>query len=495
MSAEAAIAMNRFGLGARPGRTAPESPQDALLAQIKAYQARPDIIAALPSRADIVMALKDYRADKKVSKAAGTAPGKDKHPGAKRKALMPEEGREGSDAPGLEDPQNPTRKAIRNFYVGATQARMQNALATDQDFPERLVHFWANHFAVSADKLPVVALAGNYEFEAIRPHIMGNFGELLAAAIRHPAMLIYLDQAISVGPTSQLAKFAASRPKNQRKIGLNENLAREIMELHTLGVRTGYAQSDVTEFARALTGLTTSGANSIIPKRFLDGGSQPGDTVFAAIMHEPGSRTIMGKTYSQQGEAQARAILADLAVHPATARHIATKLARHFVSDDPPASLIQRLERSFLQTGGDLPSLYRTLVQSPEPWAPVQAKFKSPWEWTVSALRAVGAVQMPIQAAPAVTMQQMGQAIWQPESPAGYPDTAAEWAGSNALMRRVELAERIALRSAGRIDARELATTLLPQFVGKATQEAIARAESPAQGLALLLVSPEFLRR
>ncbi len=495
MSADAAIAMNRFGLGARPGNNIAGDARDALLRQIRTYQPQPAAIAGLPSRAEIMSAFRAYQMDKKAAKADGVVPEKTKRVGKKRKGSMPGAAMEGSTSPGLDDPQNPTRKAIRNFYVAATQARLVNALSTDQDFPERLVHFWSNHFAVSIDKLPVVALAGNYEFEAIRPHIMGKFGELLSAAIRHPAMLIYLDQAVSVGPTSQLAKFVANRPKNQRKIGLNENLAREIMELHTLGVRTGYAQSDVTEFARALTGWTTIGANNVIPKRFLDGGSEPGDTVFAAIMHEPGNRTIMGKVYAQQGEAQARAILADLAVHPATARHIATKLARHFVADDPPDALVQRLETNFLETGGDLPSLYRTLIQSPEAWMQAQQKFKSPWEWTVSALRAVGASRMPIQAVPAVTMQQMGQPIWQPESPAGYADTAAEWAGGNALMRRVELADRIAARSADRIDARELAVSLLPQIVGKATQEAIARAESPAQGLALLLVSPEFLRR
>ena len=224
-------------------------------------------------------------------------------------------------------------------------------------------------------------------------------------------------------------------------------------------------------------------------------GAQPGDMVFADIMHEPGARSIMGRKYDQQGEAQARAVLADLAVHPSTARHIATKLARHFVADDPPETLIKRLEANFLKTGGDLPSLYRTLIDSPEAWSERPVKFKSPWEWTVSALRAVGARRMPIPAAPAVTLQQMGQPIWQPGLPAGFADTTAEWAGGNALMRRVELAERIAQRTANRIDARSLSAKLLPDMIGKGTQDAIARAESPSQGLALLLVSPEFLRR
>ncbi len=503
MSAKA-IAMNRFGLGAKAGVAAPDDPKKWLSAQIDAYQASPAFMADLPSRADIVGVFKDYQMGKRADKAAGTKPANPKNGKGKNKgnqAEMPASddmemsAEERAVMAGLDDPESPTRKSIRNFYVDATQARLKNALVTRQDFPERLVHFWSNHFAVSIDKLPVVALAGNYEFEAIRPNIMGKFSDLLVAAVRHPAMLVYLDQAQSIGPTSQLAAFVANGQKNQRTLGLNENLAREIMELHTLGVRTGYSQTDVTEFARALTGNSVTGFSNAIPKRFINGGSAPGETVFVPIMHEPGKRTIMGKTYGQDGQAQARAVLNDLAVHPATARHIATKLARHFVADDPPASLVQRLEADFLKTGGDLPSLYRTLIQSPEAWQPQSAKFKSPWEWTVSALRGVGAERMVIQAAPAIALQQLGQPIWQPQSPAGYADTNAEWAGGNALMRRVELAERIATRTAETIDARALASQLFPDAVSQPTAEAIARAESPAQGLALLLVSPEFLRR
>lgn len=497
----AAIAMNRFGLGAKASASAPGDPKKWLVAQIDAYQPRPAAIAQLPSRSEIVGVFKDYQMGKRAEKAAGKNQAKPKSGKRKRdqaemagddKEMSPEER---AVMAGLDDPESPTRKAIRNFYVDATQARLENALTTQTDFPERLAHFWSNHFAVSIDKLPVVALAGNYEFEAIRPNIMGRFSDLLVAAIRHPAMLIYLDQAVSVGPGSQLAQFVANRKRNQRELGLNENLAREIMELHTLGVRTGYSQADVTEFARAMTGVSVTGFSNAIPKRFINGGSAPGETVFIPIMHEPGSRKIMGKSYGQNGEAQARAVLNDLAIHPATARHIATKLARHFITDDPPEALVQRLETDFLKTGGELASLYRILIQSPEAWQPQPAKFKTPWEWTISALRGVGAQRMPTQAAAAVTLQQLGQPVWQPKSPAGYADVAAEWAGGNALMRRVELAERIARRTADQVDARALANILLPDTVSGTTAETIARAESPSQGLALLLVSPEFLRR
>lgn len=496
----ASIAMNRFGLGALANGDAPGDPKKWLTAQIDGYQALPAAIAGLPDRAEIVGIFKDYQMGKHADKAAGKSPDKPKRGKGKRgqdvgdeAELSPEER---AVMAGLDDPESPTRKAIRNFYVQSTKVRLENALTTRTDFAERLVHFWSNHFAISIDKLPVVALAGNYEFEAIRPNIMGKFSDLLSAAVRHPAMLIYLDQAQSVGPKSQLAEFVANRPRNQRKLGLNENLAREILELHTLGVRTGYSQTDVTEFARAMTGLSVTGFTNAIPKRFMNGGGEaPGDTVFVAIMHEPGSRTIMGKSYAQAGQGQAQAVLADLAVHPATAKHIATKLARHFVADNPPSSLVQKLEANFLKTGGDLPSLYRTLIDAPEAWQAQPAKFKSPWEWTVSALRAVGSQQMPIQAAPAIALEQLGQPIWRPQSPAGYADTAAEWAGGNAIMRRVEFAERVAGRTANRVDARMLAPKLLPGAVSMLTTEAIARAESPSQGLALMLVSPEFLRR
>ena len=193
-----------------------------------------------------------------------------------------------------------------------------SALTTDSPFVERLVHFWANHFAVSVDKLPVIGLAGLLEFEAIRPHVLGRFSDMLLAVEQHPAMLVYLDQAQSIGPNSRAGELAAMRGGKQR--GLNENLAREIMELHTLGVRTGYSQADVTEFARALTGWTVSGLGRGPAARPI--GGVPGQFVFADILHEPGARTIVGKSYDQPGEAQARAVLRDLAASPATARHL-----------------------------------------------------------------------------------------------------------------------------------------------------------------------------
>jgi uncharacterized protein (DUF1800 family) len=329
------------------------------------------------------------------------------------------------------------------------------------------------------------------EFEAIRPNLFGRFSDLLLAVEQHPAMLVYLDQAQSIGPNSEVGRFAARRGGKQR--GLNENLAREIMELHTLGVRTGYSQADVTEFARALTGWTVSGIGRGRVARFV-GGSGNGDFHFAEALHEPGPRTLLGKTYSQRGEAQARAILLDLAANRATARHVSTKLARHFAGDDPPAAMVDRLTAAYLASGGDLPTVYRALVDSPEAWAPQPLKFKTPWEWSVSALRAVGDTEVE-GVATAAMLKQLGEPTWQPGSPAGWDDIAASWAAPEALMRRVEIAQRLAARAGSGIDARALADRILPGSVSESTRTAVARAESPQEGLALLLVSPEFVRR
>jgi uncharacterized protein (DUF1800 family) len=281
---------------------------------------------------------------------------------------------------------------------------------------------------------------------------------MLLAVEQHPAMLVYLDQAQSIGPNSQAGMFAAMRGGKAR--GLNENLAREIMELHTLGVRTGYSQADVTEFARALTGWTVGGIGRGPGARML-GNAPAGEFQFAALLHEPGDRTIMGKRYGQSGEGQARAVLTDLAASPATAKHLATKLARHFAGDEPPPALVERLSKAYLAGNGDLPSVYRALIESPEPWAAQPLKFKSPWEWSVSALRAVGARDLAAQAA-AGLLKQLGQPTWQPGSPAGWDDIAASWAAPEALVLRVEGAQRIAERGASTIDARTLAEKLFP---------------------------------
>jgi uncharacterized protein (DUF1800 family) len=450
----AAIAFNRFGLGARPEDSIPPDPRHWLLAQWDAYQPISPAWEAVPRTSALLDAWLDQQ------RAVRQAP-EDQRSGIRETYL-----RQGREA-----------------YAAAVAARTGSALQSATPFVERLVHFWSNHFAVSVDKLLVVGLAGGFEADAIRPHVLGRFEDLLLAVVRHPAMLLYLDQATSIGPRSPAAQRAAER--QQRPRGLNENLAREILELHTLGVRSGYSQDDVTEFARALTGWTLPSADA----------RPPGSTFrFVPALHEPGPRTVLGRRYAEGGEDQASAILHDLVASPATARHIAHKLARHFVADDPPAALVQRLAETFERTGGDLPSLYRELVMSPQAWQPQPAKFKSPWDWAISGLRALGRRDLPAAQASNL-MNQLGQPIWRPRSPAGYDDLTATWAAPDALLRRVEVAQRLASQAGSGVDARSLAPRILPGALTEATSAAIARAESGTTALALLLVAPEFLRR
>ncbi|MCC2972267.1 DUF1800 family protein [Massilia sp. IC2-476] len=451
------IALNRFGLGARPGEQPPADPRRWLLSQFDAYDPLPAPWRPIPRSSRVAA---EWVAQQREIRRT------------------PEDGRSAV--------REAWRKREQEGYRSAIGARVASALQTPTPFAERLVHFWSNHFAVSVDKNPVTGLAGSFEADAIRLHILGRFEDLLLAAVRHPAMLVFLDQARSTGPDSPAGVRARQRQRNN--VGLNENLAREILELHTLGVRSGYTQQDVTELARALTGWT-------LPD---DGDKAPvADDVapfrFAPYQHEPGERRVLGRSYAAGGEEQARAILRDLAAASSTAEHIALKLARHFVADEPPASLVLRLAAAFRKTGGDLPSVYRELVLAQEAWAPGPGKFKSPWDWAVSSLRALERREMPPQQA-ANLMNQLGQPVWRPGSPAGWGDGAGAWAAPDALLRRVEVAQRFGAQAGATIDARRLAPSVLPGLA-EGTRQAIARSDSPATALALLLASPDFLRR
>src|SRR5438067_968291 len=280
------IALNRFGLGARPDEQPPTDPKYWLLEQLGRFEPRPQALAQVPARAQVGNQLADYLAEQQM---AGRAK-RQLQPASMPTTGMPQQPPQQADAQA--DPiKRFLRQSIREDYLVMNSARLASALTTENPFAERLVHFWANHFAVSVDKLPVIGLAGLLEFEAIRPHVLGKFSDMLLAVEQHPAMLVYLDQAQSIGPNSPAGVRAAMRGGKQR--GLNENLAREIMELHTLGVRTGYSQADVTEFARALTGWTVSGIGRGPAARFI--GGQPGQFQFADAVHEPGERSCMGK--------------------------------------------------------------------------------------------------------------------------------------------------------------------------------------------------------
>jgi len=463
----AAIALNRFGLGARPDETPPADPKHWLIDQFGRFEVRPDDYAMLPDPGEVVESYRDQlTAFRREARQDGTKPDKDR-----LKAVRKEFG-----------------KRARMLYRAGVDARANSALATEAPLVERLVHFWSNHFCVSADNPQLTAFAAVFERDAIRPHVLGRFKDMLFAVERHPAMLVYLNQAISVGPDSPLAiRVEARNPK--RKLGMNENLGRETMELHTLGVRSGYTQADVTEYSRALTGWSIGGFG---PGQ--RGDRNPDHFDFRPQLHEPGSRTIMGKRYSEPGEKQAQAILNDFAYSSHTANHIAEKLARHFAGDTPPPALVARLSKAFQASGGDLPAVYRVLISSPEPWAPKPLKFKTPWEWTISLLRGTGRRDIGRMNVAGI-MYQLGQPVWRPRAPAGWDDVAASWAAPDALLRRVAISPCLVAPVADALDARKIGPILIPDSLAPSTAEQIARAESPTSALALLTVSPDFLRR
>lgn len=452
MTVETAIALNRFGLGARPDEPPPGNPRAWLTRQFALFEASTPLLSALSPMGAI---------------GSTNANGRPAPPRAGMPRGMKAKGEARGDA-----------------YKAGVEARATAALTTSAPFIERLVHFWSNHFAISANGVVMGSFAPLFERDAIRPHVLGKFEDMVAAVERHPAMLIYLNQVKSVGPASA---YASRRGAMSRR-GLNENLAREILELHTLGARSGYTQEDVSEFARALTGWGVGGFG------FSPGQDREAEFRFTAEMHEPGPRKVLGKIYAAGGEGQAAAILNDVARSPATARHVASKLARHFVADNPPPSLVNRLEAVFLDSGGDLPSVYAALARSDEAWAPKPAKFKTPWEWTISALRGIGRTRVEGQSI-AEMLRQLGQPVWRPGSPAGWDDLAATWASPAGLVRRVELAQQIAARTTTVDRPQQLAQKLLPGVLSEATALQIAAAESAQTAVALLLVSPEFQRR
>ncbi|RYD83827.1 MAG: DUF1800 domain-containing protein, partial [Sphingomonadales bacterium] len=348
--------------------------------------------------------------------------------------------------------------------------------------------FWANHFTVAARNAQTVGLAGPFEREAIRPHVFGYFEELLATATFHPGMLVYLDAARSIGPSTPAAQ--------RRDGGLNENLAREILELHTMGVGSGYTQTDIIEFAKALTGWTvanqqTARLASLAPA---NKGRQKaarqavreriGDAVFAEPLHEPGERRVLSKTYSVAARDQAAAILKDLAASPATARHIASKLARHFVSDAPPPSAIAKLETTYLKTGGDLAALANAVVDLDAAWIAAPQKFKTPEELLVSTARAAG-FQAAFGGGQRAVYASLAQQPFGAPSPAGWPDDTASWAGPDAIKKRLEWANSVSRRMVRGETPSEFLDRALGELASAKTRQAVARAESAEQGFTL----------
>jgi uncharacterized protein (DUF1800 family) len=468
----AALALHRFGLGPRRGSIVAivSDPRGALLAELE----RPDIGQIvggnLMTSAQAARAAFEFRAERRSRQIVAQREAEERRramgSAETGKATAPAEGDAAAPKPN-------ERNVVRDTFRAEASARFGAALAAEIGFAERLVWFWSNHFCVSADKVP--AFAGSYEREAIRPHVFGRFSDILLAAEAHPGMLFYLDNAASIGPNS-IAGINRSR-------GLNENLAREILELHTLGVRTGYSQDDVTNFAKVLTGWSFTAAS--VPEH-------GGEFMFTPRRHEPGPQTVLGKSYPQPGIGQGRAVLTDLAHHPATARHIAFKLARHFVADEPPPALIERLATTFRTSGGNLKEMARVLVTSQESWDMPRGKLKTPGEWIVASLRAAGAQQPKIdQVLQAHNL--LGQPLWRPPAPKGFSDEEGAWV--DGLSSRLDIANTFASRIAETLDPPALVDEVLGALASTETRRTIARAESRTQAFAMLLMSPEFQRR
>jgi uncharacterized protein (DUF1800 family) len=368
------------------------------------------------------------------------------------------------------------RRQARRRLVELGTAELRHAftarVASDRPFVERLVAFWSNHLCVSMQgKAQVAPLTGSYEREAIRPHVLGRFEDLVLASAKHPAMLIYLDNAQSIGPRSQGAgraersgqrrggrPGASQQPAVRTRRGLNENYARELLELHTLGVDGGYSQRDVQELAKVLTGWSIDGfggaavrlqavgrgrrASARAAGADLPSADGPVRFAFQDVVHEPGAKTVLGATYEQAGMLEGERAIKALCAHPATAQFVARKLVTHFVSDDPPPAAVERIARVFRATGGDLAAVSDALIDLPEAWDEQHRKFRTPQDWLVAVFRGLGVAQARENVGQ--LLRQLRQPLWAPPSPKGYGDSLREWADPDSLLNRGELARTVA---------------------------------------------------
>ena len=423
------------------------------------------------------------------------------------------------------------RRQIGAIALEAGEARLLQALHSPRQLEEVLVDFWFNHFNVYQGKGLDRVLVESYEREAIRPNVFGRFRTMLGATARHPAMLFYLDNWLSVAPGYQPPRRFTGGGDAAKASGLNENYAREVMELHTLGVDGGYTQRDVTELARILTGWTMRPQRGG-RRRFEDDAGDSGDSIFGfdPARHDNGSKTWLGRAVAPGGQAEGEFALDVLARHSATARHIAFKLARRFVADEPPHALVDRLSRRFLDSDGDLRAVMQALVDSPEFRDPAPVKFKTPYQYVLSSVRATGITTTNVRPLMA-QLAQLGQPLYGCQTPDGWHDTEADWLNPNAITQRVNFAtalasgrlplqrvddpqdaaraqglkamERQADKAMARdqppegatppVDAGALLATLGPAISDK-TRAAVAAA-SPALRAALVLGSPDFMRR
>jgi uncharacterized protein (DUF1800 family) len=375
-----------------------------------------------------------------------------------------------------------TRRAIGAGVLEGLTRIVARQIGTADGLRERLVLFWADHFTVRSRNFAGLHLITPFVESVIRPHVAGRFADMLRAVVLHPEMVIYLDQATSVGPGSP----AAAR----RRRGLNENLAREVLELHTLGVGGPYGQNDVRELAELLSGLVWD------PTRGLH---------FREDSAEPGSETVLGTTYSPRAEIGViSAALDDLAAHPATAAHLAHKLAVHFVSENPPPELVDAMTDSFRATGGDLLAVTAAMLAHPSAWTAPLGKAKPPFSFLTSALRALGVPAETIMAADAALLRrlflrplrEMGQPWQEPLGPDGWSEASEAWISPQGLAIRIGWAMQMPRRIVDPLpDPRVFVATALGPLAGAATLFAAEAAESRADGVGVVLASADFNRR
>lgn len=369
------------------------------------------------------------------------------------------------------------REQAAKDYLSDIGRILAAAIASERPFVERLALFWANHFTVSVARPAIHGLVGPFYAEAIRPRLGGRFADLLVASTRHQAMLLYLDNAVSFGPNSKAGRW--------KGLGLNENLAREILELHTLGVDGGYSQADVQQLALILTGWTLQRPVDPVPGAFQ----------FVQAGHEPGAKTLLSRRFEEDGEAEGLAALEYLAVQPATARHVATKLARHFIADDPPAIAVEHLTEIFLTTRGDLPSLHKALIDMEAPWSQPLIKLRTPQDLVLATLRALDLTDRRALLGAIGSLKELGQLPFAAPSPAGFADRALAWAGPDQVLRRVDWAAAAGERIARVVEPGLFLETAVGEFADRELLFQVANAPSRAEALAIVLASPTFQRR
>ncbi|MGC9368773.1 MAG: DUF1800 domain-containing protein [Paracoccaceae bacterium] len=373
------------------------------------------------------------------------------------------------------------RGAARADYLAGLRANVARAAQAEYGFRERLVQFWADHFTVGYSVQILSQAISAYVDEAIRPNLAGDFATLLKAAVTHVAMLLYLDQTRSAGPNSRFAKNNPDR-------GLNENLAREVLELHTLGVDADYSQSDVRQLAELFTGLSFKSGTGF---------------VFRQGYVEPGAETVLGQTY-KGGLEDIHAALDALAAHPATARHLARKLAVHFVDDNPPPALVDHVAAAYSASGGNLSATYAALLEHPSAWAPERRKVRQPFDYIAAALRALGVPGGKIAALPRrrartqllVPLQLMGQSWQRPDGPDGLPESAGAWVTPQGMAARIQWGMRAPQALTDTLpDPRDFVVSALGGTAGADLNFAAGAAATRAEGIGLVLASPEFQRR